>query len=84
MQAVSLLVARYAALAAESTAVRDTVARAISEATAVRVESREVLVGEGEVRVRVSGVRRAALFMKKEAAVAAATAALGGALTSFH
>lgn len=81
MQALSLLVARYGALAARTNVVRDAVAKAIAEATSVRVEPGEVEVGEGSVRVKVSGTRRAALFMKREAAAAAATAALGGKAT---
>lgn len=78
MQALSLLVARYGALATKTSTVRAAVARAISDASSVRVEPGEVEIGEGEVRVRVSGTRRAALFMKREAAAAAAASVVGG------
>jgi hypothetical protein len=80
MQALSLLVARYGALATRESTARESVARAISEATATRVEPSEVEVLDGEVRVKVSGARRAALFLKREAATAAAAAALGKVL----
>jgi hypothetical protein len=79
VQAISLLVARYGALASRSSVVRESVAKAVTEATSVRVAPSEVSVGEGEVRISVSGARRAALFMAKERAAAAAAAALGKA-----
>ena len=74
MQAISLLVARYGALVGRTNAARETVAKAIFDATSVRLEPREIEIGEGEIRIRVSGSRRAALFIKKETATAAAAA----------
>ncbi len=80
MQPIRLLMARYGALATKSSLGRDAVARAISEASGVRVEASEVdLKEEGEVRVRLSGTRRAALFLKKEIAEVAVAVALGKA-----
>lgn len=77
LQALSLLVARYGALASRSSIVRESVAKSVSDATSVRVAPSEVTVRDGEVRISVSGARRAALFMAKERAAAAAAAALG-------
>lgn len=77
MQAISLLVARYGALANRSTIAKAAVVEAIRSAAGVTVTPDEVDILEDEVRVRVSGARRAALFLKREAAAAAAAAALG-------
>jgi hypothetical protein len=78
MQPISLLVARYGALASKSSVARTAVAEAISKACAARFTLDDVEIGEeGEVRIKVSGARRAALFLNKEAAAAAAAAALG-------
>lgn len=77
MQPLKLLVARYGALASKSSLVKESVARAVSGACGVLVEASEVELGDGEVRLRLSGARRAALFLKKDAATAAAAATLG-------
>jgi polysaccharide deacetylase 2 family uncharacterized protein YibQ len=77
MQPLSLLVARYGVLASRASIVRGSVARAVTEATSVRVAPLEVFIDDGEVRIKVSGARRAALFLAKERAAAAAAAALG-------
>ncbi len=75
---MSVLLARYGALASRTNTVKSGVAKAISDATGVRVEAQDVEVGEGEVRLKVSGARRAAIFMKLDDAARAAARAIGG------
>jgi hypothetical protein len=77
VQAISLLVARYGSLATKGSVVREAIAKAIAAACGVDVHPDEIEVGEREVRVRLSGARRAALFLKREAAEAAASSVLG-------
>jgi hypothetical protein len=77
VQAISLLVARYGSLATRGSVVREALAKAIGAACGIRVSPDEVEVGEDDVRVRVSGARRAAIFLKKDAAEAAASSVLG-------
>lgn len=77
MQAIKLLIARYGDAVRRASSSRKLVAEAISAATGVKVAAEEIEVGEKDLWVRVSGARRAAVFLNKAAAEAAAAEALG-------
>lgn len=77
MQSIGLLIARYGEAFQKKSFSRASVAEAVSRATGIKLKPEEIDLREDGVWVRVSGVRKANLFLKKAAAESAAAEILG-------
>ncbi|HEY4507277.1 MAG TPA: hypothetical protein VJJ47_00095 [Candidatus Paceibacterota bacterium] len=80
MQKLSIVLARRGAPAAQFSRgrlAREAVAEAVMGTTGVAVAAADVEIKDGEVRLAVSGARRAAIFLRQREAAAAIAAALG-------